>query len=131
MTVGVWIGAFTVAPAAEARAAARDIEALGYDTLWYKLFIWTLSAVLCGVAGALYVPQVGIINQSEMSPAASIEIAIWTAVGGRATLIGPIVGGVLAAVAYDLIARPVREVPAEAPQGAEGEIRGRRVRERT
>ena len=47
---------------------------------------------MCGVAGALYVPQVGIINPSEMSPANSIEIAIWAAVGGRATLIGPIVG---------------------------------------
>ena len=47
---------------------------------------------MCGVAGALYVPQVGIINPSEMSPANSIEIAIWTAVGGRATLVGPIIG---------------------------------------
>jgi len=64
----------------------------GYDPLRYKLAIWTLSAVMCGIAGALYVPQVGIINPSEMTPAASIEIAIWTAVGGRATLIGPIVG---------------------------------------
>jgi urea transport system permease protein len=77
-------------------AAIRDAEArvmfCGYDTLWYKLFVWTLSAILCGVAGALYVPQVGIINPSEMSPANSIEIAIWTAVGGRGTLVGPIVG---------------------------------------
>jgi urea transport system permease protein len=48
--------------------------------------------MMCGVAGALYVPQVGIINPSEMSPANSIEIAIWAAVGGRATLIGPIIG---------------------------------------
>jgi urea transport system permease protein len=48
--------------------------------------------VLCGIAGALYVPQVGIINPSEMSPANSIEIAIWTAIGGRGTLVGPIVG---------------------------------------
>lgn len=76
--------------------AVRDAESrvmfTGYDPLGYKLSIWTLSAMMCGVAGALYVPQVGIINPSEMSPAASIEIAIWTAVGGRATLIGPIVG---------------------------------------
>jgi urea transport system permease protein len=76
--------------------AIRDAESrvlfTGYNTLWYKLSIWTFSAVMCGVAGALYVPQVGIINPGEMSPAASIEIAIWTAVGGRATLIGPIVG---------------------------------------
>ena len=58
----------------------------------YKLSIWTLSAVMCAIAGALYVPQVGIINPREMTPAASIEIAIWAAVGGRGTLIGPIVG---------------------------------------
>ena len=77
-------------------AAIRDAEArvmfCGYDTLYYKLFVWTLSAVLCGIAGALYVPQVGIINPGEMSPANSIEIAIWVAVGGRGTLVGPIVG---------------------------------------
>ena len=64
----------------------------GYNPLWYKLFIWTLSAVLCGIAGALYVPQVGIINPGEMSPANSIEIAIWVAVGGRGTLLGPVLG---------------------------------------
>ncbi len=79
--------------------AIRDAESRvmfsGYDPLWYKLFIWTLSAVLCGIAGALYVPQVGIINPGEMSPANSIEIAIWVAVGGRGTLIGPIVGAFL------------------------------------
>jgi len=77
-------------------AAIRDAEQrvmfCGYDTAHYKLFIWTLSAVLCGIAGALYVPQVGIINPGEMSPANSIEIAIWVAVGGRGTLAGAIVG---------------------------------------
>ena len=76
--------------------AIRDAESrvmfTGYDPVAYKLSIWTLSAVMCAVAGALYVPQVGIINPGEMSPAASIEIAIWAAVGGRATLIGPILG---------------------------------------
>jgi urea transport system permease protein len=76
--------------------AIRDAESrvmfTGYDPLAYKLAIWVLSALMCGVAGALYVPQVGIINPGEMSPASSIEIAIWAAVGGRATLIGPIVG---------------------------------------
>lgn len=76
--------------------AIRDAETRvmfsGYDPVKYKLAIWTLSAVMCGVAGALYVPQVGIINPSEMSPAAGIEIAIWAAVGGRGTLIGPIIG---------------------------------------
>ncbi|WP_118183220.1 urea ABC transporter permease subunit UrtC [Paraburkholderia phosphatilytica] len=76
--------------------AVRDGETrlmfLGYSPLAYKLFVWTVSAVLCGIAGALYVPQVGIINPSEMSPGNSIEMAIWVAVGGRGTLIGPIIG---------------------------------------
>ena len=76
--------------------AIRDAETRvmfsGYNPLPYKLTIWVISAVMCGIAGALYVPQVGIINPSEMSAANSIEIAIWAAVGGRATLIGPIVG---------------------------------------
>ena len=76
--------------------AIRDAESrvmfTGYNPVAYKLSIWTLSAVMCGIAGALYVPQVGIINPSEMSPAAGIEIAIWAAVGGRGTLVGPIVG---------------------------------------
>jgi urea transport system permease protein len=76
--------------------AIRDAEGRvmfsGYNPVAYKLTIWVITAVMCGIAGALYVPQVGIINPSEMSPANSIEIAIWTAVGGRATLIGPIVG---------------------------------------
>ncbi len=67
----------------------------GYNPLGYKLFVWTFSAVLCGIAGALYVPQVGIINPGEMSPANSIEMAVWVAVGGRGTLIGPIVGAFL------------------------------------
>jgi urea transport system permease protein len=76
--------------------AIRDQESrlmfLGYRTIYFKLAIWTLAAVLSGIAGALYVPQVGIINPSEMSPANSIEIAIWAAVGGRGTLFGPILG---------------------------------------
>jgi len=76
--------------------AIRDAEAramfCGYNTVHYKTAIFTLSAVLCGIAGALYVPQVGIINPSEMSPANSIEIAIWVAVGGRGSLAGAILG---------------------------------------
>lgn len=76
--------------------AVRDAENrlmfCGYDPKGFKLFVWTLSAVLCGLAGALYVPQVGIINPSEMSPTNSIEAAIWVALGGRGSLIGPILG---------------------------------------
>jgi urea transport system permease protein len=74
------------------RDAESRLQFCGYDTLWYKLAIWTVSAVLAGVAGALYVPQVGIINPSEMSAANSIEVAIWVAVGGRGTLVGPLLG---------------------------------------
>ena len=79
--------------------AIRDAETRvmfsGYSPLPYKLSIWVISAVMCGVAGALYVPQVGIINPGEMSPANSIEIAVWAAVGGRGSLIGPVVGAFL------------------------------------
>jgi urea transport system permease protein len=79
--------------------AIRDSESrimfMGYNPLIYKLAIWTLSAVIAGLAGALYVPQVGIINPGEMSPGNSIEIAIWTAVGGRGTLVGPLLGALL------------------------------------
>ncbi|HMM44964.1 MAG TPA: urea ABC transporter permease subunit UrtC [Candidatus Macondimonas sp.] len=74
----------------------RDAESrlmfVGYNPLHYKLFVWTLSAVLCAVAGALYVPQVGIINPGELQPANSIEMAIWVAVGGRGTLLGAMLG---------------------------------------
>jgi urea transport system permease protein len=79
--------------------ALRDAESrvrfLGYSVTNAKLFVFTVSAVLAGIAGALYVPQVGIINPSEFSPGNSIEIAIWVSVGGRGTLSGAIVGAVL------------------------------------
>jgi urea transport system permease protein len=77
----------------------RDAESrtrfLGYRVENYKLFVFTLSACIAGVAGALYVPQVGIINPSEFAPANSIEAVIWVAVGGRGTLIGAAIGAVL------------------------------------
>ena len=76
--------------------AVRDAESrlmfCGYNPLGFKLFIWVVSAILCAIAGALFVPQVGIINPGEMSPTNSIEMAIWVAVGGRGTLLGPIIG---------------------------------------
>jgi urea transport system permease protein len=78
--------------------AIRDAETrtrfLGYRVESYKLFVFTLSACMAGVAGALYVPQVGIINPSEFSPANSIEAVIWVAVGGRGTLVGAVVGAI-------------------------------------
>lgn len=77
----------------------RDAESrtrfLGYRVEHFKLFTFVVSAMMAGIAGALYVPQVGIINPGEFAPANSIEVVIWTAVGGRATLIGPIIGAIL------------------------------------
>jgi urea transport system permease protein len=79
--------------------AVRDAESrtrfLGYRVENYKLVVFVLSAAMAGIAGALYVPQVGIINPSEFAPANSIEAVIWVAVGGRGTLVGAIVGAVL------------------------------------
>ena len=79
--------------------AIRDAESrtrfLGYRVESYKLFVFTLSACMAGVAGALYVPQVGIINPSEFAPGNSIEAVIWVAVGGRGTLIGAALGAVV------------------------------------
>ncbi|MCC0012384.1 MAG: urea ABC transporter permease subunit UrtC [Rhodobiaceae bacterium] len=79
--------------------AVRDAESrtrfIGYRPEHVKLFAFVLSAVMAGIAGALYVPQVGIINPGEFAPANSIEVVVWTAVGGRGTIIGPIIGALL------------------------------------
>ncbi|HPQ96618.1 MAG: urea ABC transporter permease subunit UrtC [Thiothrix sp.] len=79
--------------------AIRDAESrtrfVGYRVEDYKVWIFTFSAILAGIAGALYVPQVGIINPGEFSPLNSIEIVIWVAIGGRATLYGAVLGAVL------------------------------------
>ena len=79
--------------------AIRDAESrtrfIGYRVENYKLAVFTLSAVIAGIAGALYVPQVGIINPSEFSPANSIEAVIWVAIGGRGTLVGAALGAVI------------------------------------
>jgi urea transport system permease protein len=122
--------------------AIRDGESrltfLGYNPLGYKLFVWTFSAVLCGIAGALYVPQVGIINPNEMSPANSIEMAIWVAVGGRGTLVGPIVGAVCVNAAKSYLTASFSSswlyflgalfvlVPIFLPRGLVGLLQGRR-----
>src|ERR1700759_4807992 len=83
----------------KALMAVRDAESrmrfLGYRVENYKLFAFVVSAVIAGIAGALYVPQVGIINPGEFEPGNSIEVVIWTAVGGRGTIVGPIIGGLL------------------------------------
>ncbi|MGH8512482.1 MAG: urea ABC transporter permease subunit UrtC, partial [Gammaproteobacteria bacterium] len=79
--------------------AIRDAEDrtrfLGYRVELFKLWVFVLSAVLAGIAGALYVPQVGIINPSEFSPLNSIEMVIWVSMGGRATLYGAVVGAIV------------------------------------
>lgn len=78
--------------------AVRDAESrarfMGYRVENVKLWVFTISAVLAGIAGALYVPQVGIINPNEFSPLNSIEVVVWVAVGGRATLYGAVVGAI-------------------------------------
>jgi urea transport system permease protein len=83
--------------------AIRDAESrmrfLGYRVESFKLWVFVFSAILAGVAGALYVPQVGIINPSEFAPLASIEVVIWVAVGGRGTLVGAALGAVLVSYA--------------------------------
>ncbi len=79
--------------------SVRDAESrtrfLGYRAESYKLFVFVLSAMIAGIAGALYVPQVGIINPSEFAPANSIEAVIWVAIGGRGTLVGAVIGAIL------------------------------------
>ncbi len=92
----------------------RDAEGrtrfLGYKVEHYKLFVFVFSAMLAGVAGALYVPQVGIINPSEFAPANSIEIVIWVALGGRGTLYGAIMGAIAVNLAKSWLTGTIPEV---------------------
>ena len=87
--------------------AVRDAEArtrfLGYNVENYKLFAFVLSAVLAGIAGALYVPQVGIINPGEFSPLKSIELVVWVALGGRGMLIGAVLGAFVVNIAKSVL----------------------------
>ncbi|RYB01967.1 urea ABC transporter permease subunit UrtC [Lichenibacterium ramalinae] len=91
--------AVTASKFGQVLVAIRDAESrtrfLGYRVETYKAAVFTLSAMMAGVAGALYVPQVGIINPGEFAPANSIEAVIWVAVGGRGTLVGAALGAVL------------------------------------
>ncbi|MES2098814.1 MAG: urea ABC transporter permease subunit UrtC [Pseudomonadota bacterium] len=77
------------------RDAESRVRFLGYRPERFKLLVWTVSAMLAGIAGALFVPQVGIVNPSEFDPGNSIEAVIWVAVGGRGTLVGPIIGALV------------------------------------
>ncbi len=94
--------------------AIRDAESrtrfIGYRVEGYKLFVFTVSAMMAGVAGALYTPQVGIINPGEFSPANSIEIVIWVALGGRGTLVGAAIGAILVALAKTLLTGWIPEI---------------------
>jgi urea transport system permease protein len=96
LVLGRWI---TTSKLGKVLIAVRDSESrarfLGYRVESYKLFVFTVSAMLAGLAGALYVPQIGIINPGEFSPANSIEIVIWVALGGRGTLVGAALGAVI------------------------------------
>jgi urea transport system permease protein len=77
------------------RDAESRLRFLGYRPESIKLVAFTVSAIMAGIAGALYVPQVGIINPGEFAPGNSIEVVIWTAVGGRGTIVGPVIGALL------------------------------------
>jgi len=77
------------------RDAEDRVRFIGYRVEYVKLFIFTFSAILAGIAGALYAPQIGIINPGEFSPITSIEIVIWVAIGGRYTLYGGVIGALL------------------------------------
>jgi urea transport system permease protein len=99
---GVLLGrALTISKYGRILIAIRDAESrtrfMGYRVEHYKLFVFVVSAMLAGVAGALYVPQVGIINPGEFSPAKSIGIVIWVALGGRGTLVGAAMGALIVA----------------------------------
>src|SRR5688572_2431105 len=123
--------------------AIRDAESrtrfIGYRVESYKLWMFTFSAVLAGIAGALYVPQVGIINPSEFSPINSIEVVIWVAVGGRGVLYGAVAGAVLVNYAKTVFTGALPEfwlyalgalfalVTLFLPKGVVGLIRTRRV----
>ncbi|MCT7634556.1 urea ABC transporter permease subunit UrtC [Aliarcobacter butzleri] len=92
------------------RDAESRVRFLGYRVEQYKLFIFVLSAVLAGIAGALYVPQVGIINPGVFSPLFSIELVIWVAIGGRGTLYGAIIGAIVVSLASSYFTSVLPEV---------------------
>ena len=92
------------------RDAESRVRFLGYKVEQYKLFIFVVSAILAAIAGALYVPQVGIINPGVFSPLFSIELVIWVAIGGRGTLYGAIIGAMLVSFASTYFTSALPEV---------------------
>jgi urea transport system permease protein len=92
------------------RGAEGRLRFLGYTVESFKLWVFVCSAVIAGVAGALYVPQIGIINPSEFAPINSIEVVIWVAVGGRGTLFGAVAGAVMVNYAKTVLTRALPDV---------------------
>jgi urea transport system permease protein len=92
------------------REAESRTRFLGYSVESYKLWVFVVSAVIAGVAGALYVPQVGIINPGEFAPINSIEVVIWVAVGGRGTLVGAALGAILVNYAKTILTAALPDV---------------------
>ncbi len=111
LILGRWI---TTSKLGKVLVAVRDAEDrtrfLGYRVEHYKLFVFTVSAMLAGLAGALYVPQIGIINPGEFSPANSIEVVIWVALGGRGTLVGAALGAVIVTSAKSYLTATMPEL---------------------
>jgi urea transport system permease protein len=104
LAIGYWVSNYIVnSKMGRVITATRDAESrvrfVGYKPEHYKVWIFVVSAMLAGVAGALYVPQVGIINPGEFSPLNSIEMVIWVAIGGRCTLYGAIIGAIVVSYA--------------------------------
>jgi urea transport system permease protein len=136
----------TLSRAGRVVQAIRDAESrtrfIGYRVGSYKLWLFTFSAVLAGLAGALYVPQVGIINPSEFQPINSIEVVIWVAVGGRGMLYGAVAGAILVNYAKTFFTAALPEywlyalgalfvgVTLFLPRGVVGLVSGRRLRPR-
>ncbi len=112
---GILVGRIlTTSKLGKVLVAVRDAESrtrfLGYRVEHYKLFVFVVSAMMAGIAGALYVPQVGIINPGEFSPANSIEIVIWVALGGRGTLVGAALGALLVAAGKSYLTAAFPEI---------------------
>jgi len=115
LAAGLLISKFiTTSKLGNVLVGVRDAESrtrfIGYRVEGYKLFVFIVSAMMAGVAGAIYTPLVGIINPGEFSPANSIEIVIWVALGGRGTLVGAAIGAIIVALAKTLLTGWIPEI---------------------
>ncbi|MBL4805838.1 MAG: urea ABC transporter permease subunit UrtC [Rhodobacteraceae bacterium] len=115
LTAGLLISRFiTTSKLGKVLVGVRDAESrtrfIGYRVEGFKLFVFVISAMMAGVAGAIYTPVVGIINPGEFSPANSIEIVIWVALGGRGTLVGAAIGAIIVALAKTLLTGWIPEI---------------------